>query len=117
MRQSALPLAYALFNRDYEDLARLLRRSEDGVWDKKHPIRQSDLSKDMTLMNLFNSTSLRLVSHTSSISVKRVELLACYLTGGPIDMGKVIKAKINEAWEIDLKQKKQAIKKLVPFRA
>ncbi|KAK0606562.1 hypothetical protein LWI29_000686 [Acer saccharum] len=115
VRQSALPLGYASFDGDFEKLAELLRGNEDGVWTKKHPIRQSDLSKDMALMNLFNSASLRPVSHTSSISVKRAELIACYLTGGPIDVGRVIKAELNDVGEIDLKNKPQAIKKPIPF--
>ncbi|KAK0601892.1 hypothetical protein LWI29_028488 [Acer saccharum] len=112
---SALPLGYASFDGDSEKLAKLLRGNDDGVWTKKHPIRQSDLSKDVALMNLFNSSSLRPVSHTSSISVKRAELVACYLTGGLIDVGRVIKAELNEAGDIDLKNKSQAKKKPVSF--
>ncbi|KAK0597270.1 hypothetical protein LWI29_023543 [Acer saccharum] len=96
VRQSTLPLGYAPFNGDSEKLAKLLRGNEDGVWTKKHPIRQSNISKDMALMNLFNSASLRPVSHTGSISVNRAELIACYLTRGPIDVGRVIRAELNE---------------------
>ncbi|KAK0573606.1 hypothetical protein LWI29_010723 [Acer saccharum] len=115
VRQSALPLGYASFDGDSEKLAKLLRGNDDGVWTKKHPIRQSDLSKDVALINLFNSSSLRPVSHTSSILVKWAELIACYLIGGLIDVGRVIKAELNEAGDIDLKNKPQAKKKPVPF--
>ena len=113
--QNRLPLGFTHFEEGPEALARLLRRNDNGVWNKKHPIRQSDLSKDMALMNRFNSTSLRPVSHTSSIPVMRAELLACYLTGAPMDVGRIIKAEINEGGEIDLKDKKQAVKKIIPF--
>ncbi|KAK0576321.1 hypothetical protein LWI29_015384 [Acer saccharum] len=84
MRQSALPLGYAPFDGDFKKLAKLLKGNEDGVWTKKHPIRQSDLFKDMALMNLFNSASLRPVSYISSISVKWAELIVCYLTGAQL---------------------------------
>ncbi|KAK2644200.1 hypothetical protein Ddye_019395 [Dipteronia dyeriana] len=69
----------------------------------------------MALINLFNSASLRPVSHTSSISAKRAELLACYLIGGMIDIRRVIKTEINEVEEIDLIEKNNVVKKPIPF--
>ncbi|KAK2646556.1 hypothetical protein Ddye_021751 [Dipteronia dyeriana] len=73
----------------------------------KHPIRQSKLSKDTVVINLFNSASQWVISYTSSISVKRVELLACYFTEALIDIVRVFKTKINSECYIDTKVKEK----------
>ncbi|KAK0605967.1 hypothetical protein LWI29_032665 [Acer saccharum] len=72
--QPQAPFGYTLYSENSEELARLLRGNEDGRWDNDHLIRQSDLPKDLALMNLFICASLRPVSHYSSLATKRAPM-------------------------------------------
>ena len=114
--QPQAPFGYTPYSGNSEELARLLRGNDDGRWDNDHLIRQSDLPKDLALMNLFTCASLRPVSHHSSLAIKRSELLACYLVeGSKIDIGRIIKMEIGGAGDVDIKGKSRTPQKIIPF--
>ena len=116
--QAALPLGYKTFDGSNGRLASLLRGNDDERWDRKNLLKQSQLPKDLAILSLFISASLKPVTHVSSIAVKKAELLASFISRAPIDVGRVIKAEINDAGDFDVKEKKakkRQAKKPIPF--
>ncbi|KAK0595513.1 hypothetical protein LWI29_007389 [Acer saccharum] len=114
--QPQAPLGYTPYSGSSEQLAKLLRGNDDGRWGNDHPIKQSDLPKDMALMSLFTCASLKPVSHHSSIATKRAEILACFLVeGSKINIGRIIKAEIGAAGDVDIKGKSETPQKTIPF--
>ncbi|KAK0608611.1 hypothetical protein LWI29_033352 [Acer saccharum] len=112
--QDELPLGYKTFDGTNGQLAKLLRGNEDDRWNRKHLLKQSQLPKDLAILSLFILASLKPGTHVSSIAVKKAELLASFISGAPMDIGRII-AEINDAGEIDLKEKKKKAKRPIPF--
>ncbi|KAK2640295.1 hypothetical protein Ddye_028090 [Dipteronia dyeriana] len=114
--QNTLPLGYCSFDGSQEELAGLLRGNGDTRWDRKHLLKHMELSKDLTILSMFISASLKPVLHISSIPVKKAELLAFVITSAPVDIGRIIKAEIYDAGDIDIKgKKKKTASRPIPF--
>ncbi|KAK0572936.1 hypothetical protein LWI29_000660 [Acer saccharum] len=113
--QDELPLGYKTFDGTNGQLAKLLRGNEDDRWNRKHLLKQSQLPKDLAILSLFISASLKPGTHVSSIAVKKAELLASFISKAPMDIGRIIKAEINDVGDIGLKEKKKQAKKPIPF--
>ncbi|KAK3211787.1 hypothetical protein Dsin_016493 [Dipteronia sinensis] len=93
---------YASVSLGKSEIARALRGIDDGRWDSKYELKQSQLPQLLAFWNLFHSYSLMPVLHRTTIAEHRADLLYSYISGTKIDVGQVILSAILDAGRINV---------------